>query len=201
MPVRQAPSDEAQRSRRRPARAVEEMREPPEIPSRSSAERENHIKGGIETAAEDFARSPTACLAQLDVGGGQLTEFYDQLNEIDRQLRTTLTVERGLSAQCARAMFSSPARTAPTRLGGRCLVRGSSVASRSAQIGGPPRQGTGPEDPGPGRRKPTPLQIGDITRQRIEHVQSGLKVLSEVSTDTHRDARDRSVASRAPCTC
>jgi hypothetical protein len=142
--------------------------------------------GGIETAAEDFAAFADSMLAQLDVGGGQLTEFYDQLNEIDRQLRTTLTAERSLSAQCVVLIPHAPDRLAADA---RSVdVHHKSVAQIAASTAALAQKIQGRVG-----EALAALQIGDITRQRIEHVQTGLKVLSDVSTavDTQGDARDR----------
>src|SRR5690606_37564674 len=121
---------------------------------------------------------------RIDAGESQLRQFADELSTLDAELADALRFEQGLGQQ-----FHALLPAVPDRLASDVAVIGrhhekiadvaASVAAIARQVRGKVAQALGA------------LQIGDITRQRIEHVQFGLELLDagERTADLSVDER------------
>jgi hypothetical protein len=141
--------------------------------------------GGIAAAGPEFAIFAQEICDCIELGRGQLDTFRADLSRLDGALRTALGHEDELGRRC-----DSLLPAVPDALVGQAA----SIATHQAKIGDITRQVS--ELARDVRKKIgavlAALQIGDITRQRIEHVQFGLKLLQ-----TSNEARALSREERA----
>lgn len=128
--------------------------------------------GGIAAAGPEFAIFAQEIYDCIDMGRSQLDAFASELAGLDHTLRGALTHEHGLARDCVALLPAVPdALTASaTAIAGhhaRIVEVAMSVATLARDV---------QKKVGGGLAA---LQIGDITRQRIEHVQAGLRFLDE----------------------
>jgi hypothetical protein len=141
--------------------------------------------GGIVAAGPEFAIFAQEICDCIELGRGQLDAFRDDLSGLDTALRGALSQEDALGRRCQDLL---PA--VPDALGGQA----DAIAAHQARIGVITEQVAGlARDV---RKKIgaalAALQIGDITRQRIEHVQLGLRLLASPEVAAlPAEARDR----------
>lgn len=142
--------------------------------------------GGIAAAGAEFAIFAQEICDCIELGRAQLDTFRGDLAALDGGLRTALGQEDELGRRCGDLLPAVP---------DALMAQAASIAAHRARIGDITRQ-VG-ELAREIRKKVgaalAALQIGDITRQRIEHVQFGLQLL-ETSAEARalsRDARDR----------
>ncbi len=141
--------------------------------------------GGIVAAGPEFAIFAQEICDCIELGRGQLDAFRADLSGLDTALRGALSQEDALGRRCEDLL---PA--VPDALSGQ----GDAVAAHQAPIGVRTRQVA--RLAREIRKKIgaalAALQIGDITRQRIEHVQLGLRLLASPQVAAlPTEARDR----------
>lgn len=139
--------------------------------------------GGIEAAGDEFNGFADQMCGQLDVGGRELDQLAAQLTALELHLAEALARENALSDTYRAVIPAVPDRLKfdaheisahHTRI---AQVTASVAAlARAIQI--------------KVARALTAMQIGDITRQRIEHVQLGLAVTSRYLTNSSVDSAD-----------
>jgi hypothetical protein len=129
--------------------------------------------GATIRASDEFAGFADSMCQQLDQGVAQLDELSDELTLLIAQLEGGLAFERGLSGKYRDVIPAVPDRLTVdarvigqhhTRIAGVALSVGGIARSIQAKVG----------------NALMALQIGDITRQRIEHVQLGIAVTARV---------------------
>lgn len=141
--------------------------------------------GGITAAGPEFAIFAQEICDCIELGRGQLDTFRADLGGLDTALRGALGQEDALGRRCEDLL---PA--VPDALSGQA----DAVAAHQARIGVITEQVAGLAREV--RKKIgaalAALQIGDITRQRIEHVQLGLRLLASPQVAAlPAEARDR----------
>lgn len=128
-----------------------------------------------------FAQEIADCIA---VGREHLESFDEDLRLLDHDLRSALIYESNLRVHCTELALDTPdaieANAAQLALQ-RVQVAG--VASQVAQLARDTRKKIG--------GVLMALQIGDITRQRAEHVQFGLQLLDGLDADLSGARRER----------
>lgn len=145
--------------------------------------------GGVVGAADEFSGFAERMCEQLDFGGGQLNELADQLTGLSAQLAEALAYERGLGGKYQAVIPAVPDRLAMDAHGiARHHARIAEVAASVAGIAREIQMKVA--------KALTALQIGDITRQRIEHVQFGLEVMSRRLSDAELSPSERAEAER-----
>ncbi|AYG95402.1 hypothetical protein D8I30_09605 [Brevundimonas naejangsanensis] len=123
----------------------------------------------IGAASDEFSGFAEQMCSQLDVGGGELDELARQLSQLDRQLSDALDFEQVLSGKYQAVIPAVPDKLAiDAQAIGVHHARIAAVTASVAAIARDIQMKVA--------RALTALQIGDITRQRIEHVQTGLSV-------------------------
>lgn len=142
--------------------------------------------GATISASDEFAGFADRMCDQLDVGGLQLDQLAEQLLQLDAQLAGALGFEETLGGKYQAVIPTVPDRLAvdAQSIGGHHASI-ANVAGAVAQIARDIQMKV--------TKALTALQIGDITRQRIEHVQLGLRVTARVlhETDLPPEARAR----------
>lgn len=125
--------------------------------------------GTIVTGSDEFGGFAEQMCSQLDVGGRELDELAGQLSMLDRQLAEALAFEQTLGSKYQAVIPAVPDRLAvdAQAIG----VHHSLIADVTVSVAAIAR-----DIQMKVARALTALQIGDITRQRIEHVQHGLEV-------------------------
>lgn len=142
--------------------------------------------GSTIRASDEFAGFAERMCSQLDLGVGQLDELADQLKDLSARLQQALEFEQSLGGKYNALIPVVPDRLAidardiqqqHTRIAN--VARATAAIARSIQT--------------KVSKALMALQIGDITRQRVEHVQLGLRVTSRLvaQTDLPEEARDR----------
>lgn len=130
--------------------------------------------GGIREAGEAFGQFAQEIHDRIELGQRQLNRFDIELGALRDELETALDHERALSAHCESVLPVVPdglRRSATevlahqTRLLDVMVEVGGLARSVQRKIGG----------------ALAALQVGDSTRQRIEHVQQALRLGHEVS--------------------
>jgi len=142
--------------------------------------------GATISASDEFAGFAERMCGQLDVGGAQLDELAEQLTQLDGQLGQALGFEQALGGKYQTVIPAVPDRLAvDAQAIGAHHARIAEVAASVAAIARDIQMKVA--------KALTALQIGDITRQRIEHVQLGLTVAARVlgEADLSPEARDR----------
>ncbi|NQE63457.1 hypothetical protein [Caulobacter sp. RHG1] len=141
--------------------------------------------GGIVAAGPEFAIFAQEICDCIELGRGQLDTFRTDLSGLDTALRGALSQEDALGRRCEDLL---PA--VPDALSGQAeaiAAHQARIAVITEQVAGLAREV---------RKKIgaalAALQIGDITRQRIEHVQLGLRLLASPQVAAlPAQARDR----------
>lgn len=129
--------------------------------------------GGIAAAGPEFAIFAQEIYDCIEMGGAQLDALNTDLMGLDNTLRGALAHEQDLARHCAELLPAVPdALTASAAAIADHHARIASVAVSVATLARDVQKKVG--------GGLAALQIGDITRQRIEHVQAGLKYLDEM---------------------
>ncbi|MFN3780263.1 MAG: hypothetical protein ACK4SI_14855 [Brevundimonas aurantiaca] len=142
--------------------------------------------GSTIRASDEFAGFAERMCSQLDLGVGQLDELADQLTDLSTRLQQALEFEQTLSGKYAALIPAVPDRLA---------VDARAIQEQHTQIAHVARSiaAIARDIQTKVSKALMALQIGDITRQRIEHVQLGLRVASRLAaqSDLAEEARDR----------
>ncbi|MDP1616248.1 hypothetical protein [Phenylobacterium sp.] len=134
---------------------------------------------------QEFAGFAEAMCDQIDMGGGLLKDFAATLDILTAQLGGALEFEHELTAQYHTLLPAVPHRLATNA--SAIGVHHAKIAEVAASVTAVARD---IQNKVAGAL--IALQIGDITRQRIEHVQFGLGVLRDLDAGgLSADARDR----------
>lgn len=144
--------------------------------------------GAIVTASDEFGGFAEQMCSQLDVGGSELDELAGQLSLLDQQLAGALAFEQTLGGKYQAVIPAVPEKLATDAEAiGSHHARIAGVTTSVAAIARDIQMKVA--------KALTALQIGDITRQRIEHVQLGLTVttrrLADADLSTEATARAR----------
>jgi hypothetical protein len=128
--------------------------------------------GGIAAAGAEFAIFAQEIYDCIEMGGAQLDALNNDLASLDQTLRGALAHEQNLARSCAALLPAVPdALTASAAAISDHHRRIASVAVSVAALARDVQKKVG--------GGLAALQIGDITRQRIEHAQAGLRFLDE----------------------
>ncbi|MEC8457616.1 MAG: hypothetical protein VXZ43_11960 [Pseudomonadota bacterium] len=142
--------------------------------------------GSTIRASDEFAGFAERMCSQLDLGVGQLDELADQLTDLSTRQHQALELEQTLSGKSAALSPAVPDRLA---------VDARAIQEQHTQIADVARSiaAIARDIQTKVSKALMALQIGDITRQRIEHVQLGLRVASRLAaqSDLAEEARDR----------
>ncbi|WAC60543.1 hypothetical protein [Brevundimonas sp. SL130] len=142
--------------------------------------------GSTIRAADEFAGFADRMCQQLDFGVSQLDELADELKRLTGQLDGALTFEQGLGGKYKQLIPAVPDKLAVDAETLRVHhARIAEVAASVAAIARDIQMKVG--------KALMAMQIGDITRQRIEHVQLGIQVSARTvaEADLSPEARDR----------
>ena len=142
--------------------------------------------GATISASDEFAGFAERMCGQLDFGGAQLDQLAEQLALLDTQLGDALGFEQTLGGRYQVVLPAVPDRLATDAEAiGAHHARIAEVAASVARMARDIQMKVA--------RALTALQIGDITRQRIEHVQLGLAVTERVlnEADLAPEAKNR----------
>jgi hypothetical protein len=142
--------------------------------------------GSTIRGADEFAGFADRMCQQLDFGVSQLDELADELTRLRNQLDGALKFEQGLGGKYKQLIPAVPDKLAVDAKTLRVHhARIAEVAASVAAIARDIQMKVG--------KALMALQIGDITRQRIEHVQLGIQVSARTvaEADLSPEARDR----------
>ncbi|CAN5416259.1 chemotaxis protein [soil metagenome] len=130
--------------------------------------------GGIAAAGAEFAIFAQEICDCIEMGGAQIDAFNADLMRLDHTLRGALAREHDLVRDCVALLPAVPDALAASAgaIGGH-HAKIASVAVSVAAVARDVHKKVG--------GGLAALQIGDISRQRIEHVQAGLRFLSEAN--------------------
>ncbi|MBO9545845.1 hypothetical protein [Caulobacter sp.] len=140
--------------------------------------------GGIAAAGPEFAIFAQEIYDCIDMGRTQLDAFAGELAGLDHTLRGALTHEHELARDCVALLPAVP--DALTASAGAIAEHHTKIAQVAQSVASLARDVQ--KKVGSGLAA---LQIGDITRQRIEHVQAGLQYLDESAEIAALDAEPR----------
>lgn len=143
--------------------------------------------GGIAAAGPEFAIFAQEIYDCIDLGRTQLDAFAGELAGLDHTLRGALTHEHDLARDCVALLPAVP--DALTASAGAIADHHAKIAEVAQSVASLARDVQ--KKVGSGLAA---LQIGDITRQRIEHVQAGLKYLDDSAEIAALDAEPRARA-------
>ena len=142
--------------------------------------------GGIAAAGPEFAIFAQEICDCIELGRTQLDTFRNDLGVLDGALRSALAHEDELRRRCDGLLPAVPdALVAQTASIADHQDKIAEITNRAGELVRDVRKKVG--------SALAALQIGDITRQRIEHVQHGLKLLrdSAEARALPRDAQER----------
>ncbi|NBB65817.1 hypothetical protein GVN18_41880 [Pseudomonas sp. ODNR1LW] len=142
--------------------------------------------GSTIRGADEFAGFAERMCEQLDFGVSQLDELADELTRLRGQLDGALAFEQGLGGK-----YKQLIPAVPDKLGADAealRVHHGRIAEVAASVGAIAR-----EIQMKVGQALMAMQIGDITRQRIEHVQLGIQVAARTvaESDLSPEARGR----------
>jgi len=143
--------------------------------------------GGIVAAGPEFAIFAQEIYDCIEMGRAQLDAFNADLMSLDTTLRAALAHEHDLARSCIALLPAVPdalAASASAIAAHHAKISGVAVSVAALARDVQKKVGGGI----------AALQIGDITRQRIEHVQAGLGYLNELDGALSADQRDRAFA-------
>lgn len=142
--------------------------------------------GSIIGGSGEFAVFADQMCSQLNLGGVELDELAEELQRLGRQLGEALEFEQTLGEKYQTVIPTIPERLATDAQAiAAHHARTSEVAATVARIARDIQMKVA--------KALTALQIGDITRQRIEHVQQGLALTDRIlgEADLSPEARTR----------
>jgi hypothetical protein len=140
--------------------------------------------GGIAAAGPEFAIFAQEICDVIELGRTQLDTFKADLQGLDSTLRAALVHEDGLVSRCDELLPAVPDAlmvSANAIAGHHGKVSGVAVSVAALARDVQKKVGGGL----------AALQIGDITRQRIEHVQAGLQLLASDGSRLPDEQRGR----------
>jgi hypothetical protein len=129
--------------------------------------------GGVSAAGEEFGHFSQEICDRIERGRVELLAFEADLNDLRGQLGTALTHEQTLAQHCEGLLPVVPDGLIATAA--EMVAHNQKVSQVAVEVAGLARNIQKKVGAALGA-----LQIGDITRQRIEHVQQGLDRLSAV---------------------
>ncbi len=145
--------------------------------------------GSTLRASVEFAGFAESMCDQLDLGVGQLNELADQLSQLIERLEQAEAFEQGLDGKYKVLIPAVPEKlVVDAQAIGVQHTRIAQVAGSVAAIARDIQMKVG--------KALVALQIGDITRQRIEHVQLAIEVTEARVRDADLSAEARSRAER-----
>ncbi|CAN5249450.1 chemotaxis protein [soil metagenome] len=128
--------------------------------------------GGIAAAGPEFAIFAQEICDCIEMGGVQIDAFNNDLTALDQTLRGAMAHEDDLARRCVALLPAVP--DALTVSAGAIGAHHANIANVAVGVAAVARDVQ--KKVGGGLAA---LQIGDISRQRVEHVQAGLRFLSE----------------------
>ena len=128
--------------------------------------------GGIAAAGPEFAIFAQEICDCIEMGGAQIDAFNNDLTALDQTLRGAMAQEDDLARRCVALLPAVP--DALTVSAGAIGAHHANIANVAVSVAAVARDVQ--KKVGGGLAA---LQIGDISRQRIEHVQAGLRFLNE----------------------
>ncbi|HVI90161.1 MAG TPA: hypothetical protein VM659_17785 [Dongiaceae bacterium] len=140
---------------------------------------------GISSRSEEFMSFADEIAVALKVAGSNLTDFRTELNGVTTTLFSAAKSQASLRQYQTDAAATVPKalRLSVTTISDRNAEAGSTVAVIEQKSGEIARQvGIAV----------SALQIGDTTRQRIEHVEFALDILRDVLNDGHKGTNGKS---------
>jgi len=145
--------------------------------------------GGIAAAGPEFAIFAQEIYDCIEMGRTQLDAFNADLVALETTLRAALAQEQALGRNCTALLPAVPdALMASAQAISEHHAKIASMATRVAAVARDVQKKVG--------GGLAALQIGDITRQRIEHVQAGLTFMAEAQARAELSA-DQSTRLRA----
>lgn len=135
--------------------------------------------------AEGFSAFADTMFMRLDVGEAEMAGIADEIDRLMAGIPAVIEVDRQLAGECARVIPHVPRKLAADAAALRAHQAADSA--RAARIAEVARDLRGKVGLAIGA-----MQIGDITRQRLEHVAQGLRLLAAFREGD--DDGDRAVA-------
>lgn len=129
--------------------------------------------GGVAAAGTEFGLFAQEICDCIELGRTQLTTFDKDLRALSGELKTAFAHEQGLAQHCDSLLPAVPEGLAASAEA--LTAHHAQVSRAAAEVGALARAVSKKVG-----QALAALQIGDITRQRIEHVQQGLDMLAEV---------------------
>ncbi len=127
--------------------------------------------GGIASAGAAFGLFAEEIASQIDAGRDEVDGLDNEIAALQRTLFAAAAQDAGLASHCADLIPAVPHElTASARLMGDQHQRIAVAAAKASALAREVRKKVA--------RTLAGLQIGDITRQRIEHIQVGLDLLA-----------------------
>lgn len=131
------------------------------------------VAAGGQNGFSEFA---DAIFAKLDVSEGEIGGIGRELRQLVSLIPSVIVVDRALAKECAVVVPDVPRRLAQDALGLQAHLNG--VAALSERIAAVACQIRAKLGDALGA-----MQIGDITRQRLEHIATGYRMLLAVPAD------------------
>jgi histone H3/H4 len=127
--------------------------------------------GGVPDAYDEFESFAQEVLSAITDGGGQLAEFGRDVDSLNAQVTAALGQEGELASRCAEVLPAVPRQLSEDAATlaehhGRIAAAAAAAAQVAQSVQGKVGQAL------------CSLQIGDTTRQRVEHVEAGLAILA-----------------------
>lgn len=145
--------------------------------------------GGIPQASADFANFASEIYASIEQGGLQLNEFDDDLADLAKQVDVALRHGVALEERCGEML---PVLSSSLEANAAAIARhNNQMASMAGEAGGLARRVQSRVG-----GIIAALQVGDSTRQRIEHVRESLAMLERLDVDDRARARLADVVGR-----
>lgn len=145
--------------------------------------------GSTARASAEFAGFAESMCDQLDLGVSQLNELADELTRLIERLEEAEAFERGLDGKYKALIPAVPDKLViDAKAIGQQHTRIAEVAISVASIARDIQMKVG--------KALVALQIGDITRQRIEHVQRAIEVTEAAVSQADLSAEARNRAQR-----
>lgn len=139
--------------------------------------------------AEEFSGFADNMFVRLDLGEEQLSRFEREVRELDTSVASMVDAEALLANECARVIPQVPRKLAEDALA--LQQHQADTAALAARIADVAREIRGRVAAALGA-----LQIGDITRQRLEHVADGILSLAAFLEEADGDGVAEAIEAR-----
>lgn len=142
---------------------------------------------GIPGEAQQFSTFADEISGCIEAGFSHVAALHNGLDTLDRSLRLALGLEGDLAIRCASMLPTTPdaiVATAAALASHRSKVASAAGAVRTLATGVRSKVG----------RVLAALQVGDSSRQRLEHIRDGLMMLDGLVVDLEPDSRVRVLA-------